>query len=70
MKVNNKLSFKLMELEEVSDGLDEFLDSSYSILKREHPSSFLHRWMIYNDRRLNLLIEIVKILIEGGNKND
>lgn len=69
MKNNDKLSFKLMELEEVSDGLDKFLDSSHSI-QTEHPNRFLHRWTTCNDRRLNLLIEIVKILIEGGNQND
>ena len=68
MKNNNELSFKLMELEEVSDGLDKFLDGSYSVGKTEHPSRFLHQWMVSNDRRLNLLIEIVKMLIEREGK--
>ncbi len=67
MTVNQKKLF-MEQLEQISDKLDKFLDGSYSIQKTEHPGRFLHRWMIYNDRRLNLLIEIVKTLIKEGKK--
>lgn len=65
MTINDRKKLKKLieDIDNLNRDLDIFLDGADT----SKADPFLHDWVAYNDRRLNLLIEIVKILIEGGN---
>ena len=66
MNDGKKLKKLIEDIDNLNRDLDIFLDGADT----SKADPFLHDWVAYNDRRLNLLIEMVKILIEGGNQND
>lgn len=56
---------KLKELTEDMNNLNRDLDMFLDGADTSKADPFLHDWVAYNDRRLNLLIEMVKILMKG-----
>ena len=61
-----KLKELIENMNNLNRDLDIFLDGAN--IRKVDP--FLHDWVAYNDRRLNLLIEIVKILMKGRGQDD
>ena len=55
---------RLNKLMEEIEYLDRDLDLFLKGLDTRKVDPVLHDWVSYNDRRLNLLIRVVKILIE------